>query len=55
MLDTPYESLRKLTPAELSGLRLVTKAAEGETLLDPRLCVAPQTAVHCEKMAPAGG
>jgi TPR repeat protein len=38
MTATPYETVHKLSAQELDGLHVVTKPAEGEILVDPRLC-----------------
>jgi len=46
--------MRRLRPAELDGLHMVTKPAEGETLIDPKLCIAGRAQGNCENVAGAG-
>jgi hypothetical protein len=54
MTTTPYQTMRRLRPAELDGLHMVTKPAEGETLIDPKLCIAGRAQGNCENVAGAG-
>ena len=55
MTTTPYRTVHRLSSAELDGLHMVTKPAEGETLIDPRLCTAVRAQGNCENVAGAGG
>ena len=47
MEKTPPSDIHPLTASELTGLRVVTTAEQGETLLDPKLCALAVPAAHC--------
>lgn len=47
MKATPYASAQRLDYSALQRLNLVTRLAEAETLIDPRLCTASYVTTNC--------